>query len=67
MVKCPASGVEFSTGIQIEQDSLEQLADTQVKSKRPVCGTKHTWSPREARFADAIPPSQWVEAIDRQQ
>jgi len=64
MVKCPACGQEFSTGIQIEEDSLEKLPNSPVKASCPACGKEHTWLPREARFLDAIPSSQWVEAFD---
>jgi endogenous inhibitor of DNA gyrase (YacG/DUF329 family) len=64
MVKCPACGRESSTGIQIEQDSLEKLPDWPARARCPACRTEHSWSPREARFVDAIPASQWVEAID---
>jgi endogenous inhibitor of DNA gyrase (YacG/DUF329 family) len=64
MVKCPACGREFSTGIQIEEDSLEKLPDAPVCARCPACGTGHSWSSREARFVDAIPASQWIEALD---
>jgi hypothetical protein len=67
MVRCPVSGREFSSGIQIEEESLERLPDSPVKSRCPACGKEHTWSTRDARFAEAVPPSQWVEAFDRPQ
>jgi hypothetical protein len=64
MVKCPACGREFSTGIQIEEDSLAKLPDAPVRACCPACKTEHSWSPSEARHVDAIPASQWVEALD---
>jgi hypothetical protein len=65
MVKCPVKGQDFSTGIQIEEDSLARLPETMTKSRCPHCGGEHTWWTREARLVDAIPPSQWIEASDR--
>jgi endogenous inhibitor of DNA gyrase (YacG/DUF329 family) len=64
MVKCPDCGREFSTGIQIEADSLEKLPDSPVRARCPDCRKESSWLPREARFVDAIPASQWVEAKD---
>ena len=64
MVKCLTCGREFSTGIQIEEDSLEKLPDAPVRARCPTCGNEHSWSSREARFVDAIPASRWIEALD---
>jgi hypothetical protein len=65
MLKCPVGGQEFSTGIQIEHDSLEMLPEARAKARYPSCQNDHTWWTREARLADEIPPDQWVEAFDR--
>jgi endogenous inhibitor of DNA gyrase (YacG/DUF329 family) len=64
MVKCPACGRESSSGIQIEEDSLEKLPDSFARARCPACKKEHSWLPREARFVDAIPAGQWVEIFD---
>jgi hypothetical protein len=64
LVKCPISGREFSTGIQIDQDSLGRLPESLAKAKCPHCAGEHTWWTREARLVDEVPPNLWVEAFD---
>lgn len=51
MLKCPTTGLAFSTGIQIEEDSLKQLPETMARSECPHCGGEHIWWTRESHLA----------------
>jgi hypothetical protein len=55
MVKCPTSGREFSTGIQIEEEDLERLPEIMAESRCPHCGGNHVWWTRESRVVDEVP------------
>jgi hypothetical protein len=55
MVRCPKTGRELSTGIEMDAASLEQLPDIRSKIECPVCGVEHVWSTREA-WLDNPPP-----------
>ena len=48
IIKCPNTGHDFSTGIQIEEESLERLPETMAKSRCPHCGGEHVWWTRES-------------------
>lgn len=61
LIKCPNTGRELSTGIQLDANSLGLLPNVVSEVKCPHCRTTHSWRPRDARFVDAIPPSDWVE------
>jgi hypothetical protein len=50
VIKCPITGHEFSTGIQIEEDSLERLPEIMAKSRCPHCGGDHVWWTRESHL-----------------
>jgi len=65
MLKCSTIGPEFSTGIQVDEASLKTLPDVVTRSDCPHWGLTHNWRTRDARYADAIPPTQWVETVDR--
>jgi hypothetical protein len=65
ILNCPTTGRDFSTGINVDQDTFRKLPDTVTKARCPHCGLTHRWWTREARWIDSLPPSQWVEAFDR--
>ena len=48
MVRCPTTGRELSTGVEMDAATFEQLPDIHSLMKCPVCGLDHTWSTREA-------------------
>jgi hypothetical protein len=52
MLKCPTTGREFSSGIHVEEDSFERLADTVTEAACPHCGALHSWSTHEARLVN---------------
>ena len=56
MIRCPNTGREFSTGIEMDAATFEQLSDTRSQLMCPVCRVNHYWSTREA-WLDNPPPS----------
>jgi hypothetical protein len=61
VVKCPATGRMFSTGILADAETIERLPQVQTSSKCPHCGSDHLWLPGDARYTEALPPFAWVE------
>jgi hypothetical protein len=56
MVRCPTTGRELSTGVEMEAATFEQLPDIRSTIECPLCGLDHVWSTREA-WLDNPPPS----------
>jgi len=65
MLNCPTTGREFSTGINVDEETFKRLPDAATQAHCPYCGVMHDWWIREARWIDNIPSGQWVEAFDR--
>ena len=61
LISCPTTGREFSTGIQLDEVTFRMLTNAASTACCPYCRQEHRWTPREAKFVDAIPPAQWVE------
>jgi endogenous inhibitor of DNA gyrase (YacG/DUF329 family) len=49
-VRCPETGREVSTGIEIDPESFANLPDTLPVSNCPFCGLDHAWLKCDARF-----------------
>lgn len=49
-VRCPETGREVSTGIEIDPESFASLPDKLPVSNCPVCGLDHVWLKCDARF-----------------
>jgi hypothetical protein len=57
VIKCPVTGLEFSTGIDTNWDTLARMESHHAyKSHCPHCNSAHSWRPDEARVA-----SDWIE------
>jgi predicted RNA-binding Zn-ribbon protein involved in translation (DUF1610 family) len=56
LARCPATGKEFSTGINADRDSLVGLRAIVTTSICPHCGAEHAWRVQDARYVDALPP-----------
>jgi hypothetical protein len=57
LITCPATGKEFSTGLNVAKDALKGLPRNQETiAFCPYCKLEHKWRPRNARYVDAIPP-----------
>jgi hypothetical protein len=57
-LRCPSTGLEFSTGIFADEDTFKKLPDTVTKAACPHCGRLHNWSTREARLSENEPSAQ---------
>lgn len=51
-VRCPETGVEISTGIDVDAKSFARLPDKLPLSDCPVCGFDHVGLKCDARFVD---------------
>lgn len=49
-IKCPNTGKEIDTGIEIDEMSFELLPDVLMHSRCSLCGLEHVWWKREASF-----------------
>jgi hypothetical protein len=58
MVTCPATGKEFSTGIETDEQSLDLIPTTVAQALCPHCGTDHSWSKLEARLSETGAPAE---------
>ena len=56
MFRCPKTGSELSTGIEMDVATFEQLPDIRSSIKCPVCALDHDWSTRDAWLGNR-PPS----------
>jgi hypothetical protein len=61
LIICPVTGKEFSTGVQVDEDSLKTLRDIEATARCPHCHADHSWNPIEARYIEALPPKDWAE------
>ena len=51
-VRCPETGREVSTGIEIDPQSFASLPDKLTLSTCPFCGLDHVWLKCDARFVE---------------
>jgi hypothetical protein len=61
LVKCPVTGREFSSGIQVERDEVKRFPNSLTHSHCPDCGLEHVWWTSEGRFVETLPPEDWIE------
>ncbi len=50
VIRCPHTGRDFSTGIEIDRKSFDLLPEILVRSHCPDCGMQHAWWTREAKL-----------------
>jgi len=55
MVRCPTTGRELSTGVEMDAATFERLPDIRLRIKCPVCSLDHNWSTREAWLGNPAP------------
>jgi hypothetical protein len=63
MVRCPDTGAELSTGIEMDAATFERLPEIQSQMTCPACGRSHVWSTREAWLGNpppAAPALPWL-------
>jgi hypothetical protein len=56
LASCPTTGKEFSTGVNVDRDSLVGLRAIVATSICPHCGAEHASRVQDARYVDALPP-----------
>ena len=54
MVKCPATGRELSTGVEMDTITFQGLTAGSFQIKCPICGIDHTWSMRDAWLEELL-------------
>jgi len=62
-VRCPETGREVSTGIEIDPQSFAALPDKLPASNCPLCGLDHAWLKCDARFLEDPSASGLLEAL----
>jgi hypothetical protein len=55
MFRCPNTGRELSTGIEMDAATFEQLPDIRSQIKCPACSLDHVWSTSEAWLGNPAP------------
>jgi hypothetical protein len=55
MVRCPATGRELSTGVEMDAATFERLPDIRSRMRCPVCSLDHDWSTRDAWLGNPAP------------
>ena len=53
MIKCPNTGRAVSTQIETEPSVFRELPYVKSRTRCPICGEEHEWTPLEAWLADA--------------
>jgi hypothetical protein len=66
MLKCSMTGQEFSTSIEIEQDSFRELPDVVTRAYCPHCGQMHSMFTRDTRWAEGMLQLSWKIAARHQ-
>jgi hypothetical protein len=51
-IRCPETGDDFSTGIEIDPESFARLPDKLPGSTCPLCGGEHAWLKCDAKFVE---------------
>ena len=63
MVRCPSTGRELSTGVEMDEETFQHLSDIRSQMTCPICGIDHIWSTREAWLgnpAPSLPALPWL-------
>ena len=55
MVRCPATGRELSTGVEMDAATFERLPDIRSRMRCPACSRDHDWSTRDAWLGNPAP------------
>jgi hypothetical protein len=68
MVRCPNTGRELSTGIEMDAATFEQLPEIRSQIICPLCKLNHIWSTRQAWLdnpAPSVPGFAWLVLNNR--
>jgi uncharacterized C2H2 Zn-finger protein len=53
VIRCPRTGEDVPTGIEMDRASWETLPVVTSKMHCPSCGAEHVWSKTYARFVES--------------
>ena len=56
MVRCPATGKDFPTGIDTDRLSFQLTPAFTGTIHCPLCGVEHSWSKIDAWVSESAPP-----------
>ena len=54
LLKCTATGWDFSTGIVIDKDDFADFPDARLTARCPHCQARHAWRTHDARWVDSV-------------
>jgi hypothetical protein len=52
VIRCPKTGQEVSTGIEIQPENFQLLPPVAGRVHCPLCGEEHSWLPSTAQVKD---------------
>ena len=56
LLRCPNTGGEVSTGLNVDAHTFADLPDKLVTSNCPLCEEDHTWLKCDARYVETKIP-----------
>jgi hypothetical protein len=55
MIRCPRTGQEISTGMEVDATSFSAMPVFFARSYCPICRTEHEWFAKEAWVCETVP------------
>ncbi len=65
MIKCPKTGCEISTGIQMDQSIFNTMPVFFSRTRCPICQTEHEWFARNARVRELAAQAEQSTKLNR--
>ena len=65
MIKCPKTGCEISTGIQMDQSIFNTMPVFFSRTRCPICQTEHEWFARNAWVRELAAQSEQSTKLNR--
>jgi hypothetical protein len=62
LIRCPVWGLPSSTGLDLDNETLNRLPDVESRFLCSHCGKEHVWRPNEAWLADGDAPPPLLRA-----
>ena len=59
--ECDERRILFRGGLQIDEKDAVTLPDYETATLCPYCGQLHRRRPKDTRWVEALPPSEWIE------
>jgi hypothetical protein len=55
MIRCPRTGQEISTGMEVDATSFKATPVFFARSYCPICRTEHEWFAKDAWVCETVP------------